>query len=80
MVVSQQRSWLRHYARNRKVAGYNPYELIGLFNWPNYSSRTTALRVTSACSRNEYQEFPGGVKGQPAHKADNLTAIYESTL
>jgi hypothetical protein len=32
-----------------------------------------ALGVDSASNRNEYQEFPGGVKGRPARKADNHT-------
>jgi hypothetical protein len=34
--------------------------------------------VASPSNRNEYQEsFWGGGKGQPAHKADKLTAICE---
>jgi hypothetical protein len=37
------RSWLRHYATSRKVAGSNPEEVIELFNRLNPSSRTMAL-------------------------------------
>jgi hypothetical protein len=36
------RSWLRHYATSRKVAGSTPDE-VDFFNWPNPSSRTMAL-------------------------------------
>jgi hypothetical protein len=41
------RSWLRYYyATSRKVAGSNPDQITGFFNWPNPSSRTMALRST----------------------------------
>jgi hypothetical protein len=40
------RSWIRHYATSRKVTGSIPDEVIGFFNWPNPSSRTTALGST----------------------------------
>jgi hypothetical protein len=54
-----------------------PDEVIGFFNGPNPSSRTTAQGSThSASNRNEYQEIPGG-KGRPAGKAHNLTDICE---
>jgi hypothetical protein len=56
----------------RKVAGASPDE-VDFFNWPNPSSRTM---VDSASNRNEYQEF-SWVKGRPARKADNPTAICE---
>jgi hypothetical protein len=50
-----------------------------LFNWSNPSSRTMALGstqpLTEMCTRN----LPGG-KGRPARKADNLTAICESSV
>jgi hypothetical protein len=29
---TEYRSWLRHYATSRKVAGSNPDEVIGFFN------------------------------------------------
>jgi hypothetical protein len=53
-----ERSWLRHYAASRNVAGSNPVEVIGFFNWANYSSRS----VVSDSNRNEYQESSWGVK------------------
>jgi hypothetical protein len=42
---TQSRSWLRHYATNRKAAGSSSDEM-DLFNWPNPSSRTVALGST----------------------------------
>jgi hypothetical protein len=53
------------YATSRKVAGSIPGEFIRFFNLPNLSSRTRNLL---------------GGKGRPARKADNLTAISESTV
>jgi hypothetical protein len=41
---AQSRSW--HYTTNRKVAGFVPDEVIGVFNWPNPSSRIMALVST----------------------------------
>ena len=40
------RSWLRHYATNRKVWGSIPDGVIGIFHWHNPSSRTMALGLT----------------------------------
>jgi hypothetical protein len=40
---TQYRSWLRHYATSRKVAGSTPDQVIEYFNWPNNCSRTMAL-------------------------------------
>jgi hypothetical protein len=39
-------SWLRHYAKRRKVAGSIPFDGIRLHCWPNPSSHTTALGST----------------------------------
>jgi hypothetical protein len=36
--------------------------------------------VDTASNRNKYQEFSWGVKGRPARKADNITAIYKPTV
>jgi hypothetical protein len=58
------RSWLRHYATSRKVAGSISNEVMGFFTWPN--------PPTEMSTRN----LPGG-KGRPARKTDNLTAICE---
>ena len=40
------RSWLRHCATNRKVAGSIPDGVIGIFHWYNLSGRTMALGLT----------------------------------
>ena len=40
------RSWLRHCATSRKVAGSIPDGIIGIFHWLNPSVRTTALGST----------------------------------
>jgi hypothetical protein len=50
------RSWLRHCATSRKVAGSIPYGLIGIFHWHNPSGRGLSS------NRNEYQEYFLGVK------------------
>jgi hypothetical protein len=43
----RQRSWVRHYARSRKVTGSIHIQVIGFsFNLPNSSSRTMALGST----------------------------------
>jgi hypothetical protein len=73
---SRQRSWLIHYATSRKVAGSTPDRSLDfLINltfpaplWP--CARLSLLTETS--TRNLL-----GVKGRPARKADNLTAICE---
>jgi hypothetical protein len=68
------RSWLRHYATRRKVAGSSQDE-VNFFNLPNPSSRTMALGLTQPLT-----EMRGGGKGRPARTADNLTAICEPTV
>jgi hypothetical protein len=40
------RSWLRHCATNRKVAGSIPDIVTGIFHWHNPSGRTMALGST----------------------------------
>jgi hypothetical protein len=42
------RSWLRHCATCRKVAGSIPYKLLAIFHWLNPSGRTTALGSTQS--------------------------------
>jgi hypothetical protein len=49
------------------------------FNWPNPSSLTMALGSTQTLTEMSTGIFLG-VKGRPARKADNLTAIYESIV
>jgi hypothetical protein len=61
LYISYARSWLRHYATNRKVAGSNPYEEIGFyFNLPNSSSRTVALGSTQPLIEVSTRNLPGG--------------------
>jgi hypothetical protein len=44
--------WIKiHYAKSQKVASSIPHEVIGLFNWPNPSSRTVALGSTQPLPR-----------------------------
>jgi hypothetical protein len=67
---------LRQYATSRKVAGSIPDDVIGFFKWPNPCSRTMALASTKPLTEMSIRKLPGG-KGQPACKADNLTATCE---
>jgi hypothetical protein len=63
------------------VAGSSPDKVDFFFNVPNPSSRTTPLGSTQPVTEMRemsHRNLPGGgVKGRPAHKADNLTAIFE---
>jgi hypothetical protein len=56
-----------------------PMRLLDFCNLPNPSSRTVALRSTQSLTELSTRNLPGGSggKGQPARKADNLTAICE---
>jgi hypothetical protein len=49
---------------------------VDFFNLPNHSSRTMALGSTQPLTEMSTRNLPG-VKGRPARKADNLTAINE---
>jgi hypothetical protein len=71
-----ERSWLGHYATNRKVAGWIPDEVIEFFNLPNPSSRTMALVSTQPVTEMSTRNLPEGT-GRPARKTDNLTIICE---
>jgi hypothetical protein len=53
-----------------------PDEIIGIFIWPNPSSRIMALRSTLPLTEMSTRKFSVG-KGRSARKADNLTAICE---
>jgi len=64
---TQWRSWLRHCATSRKVAGLIPDGVIGIFHCHNPSGRTIyGPGVDSASNRNEYQECFLGVKAAGA--------------
>jgi hypothetical protein len=45
-----------------------------IFNWPNPSSRTVALRLTQPLTEMNTRELPWG-EGRPARESDSLTAI-----
>jgi hypothetical protein len=55
--VTRWRSWLRHCATSRKVAGSIPYGVNGILHWHNPSSPTMALELTEPLNRNKYQEY-----------------------
>jgi hypothetical protein len=57
-------------------AGSIPDEVTRFFNWPNPSSRNTALESTQPVTGMSIRNLPGS-KGRPAREADNLTAICE---
>jgi hypothetical protein len=71
-------SWLKHCVTSRIVAGPIPDEVIGFFNYPNFSSRTGALRSTQHLIEMSTRNLPG-CKGRPVRKVD-LTAIYEPII
>jgi hypothetical protein len=54
------RSWLRHYATRRKVAGSSPDEVIGFFNLPNPSSHTMAVGSTQPQTEMSTRNLPEG--------------------
>jgi hypothetical protein len=54
-------------------------EVIGFFGSPNTSSLTMALGTTQSLTEMSSRNLPGD-KGRPAHKADNLTPIFEPTV
>jgi hypothetical protein len=64
---------------SQKVVGLIPDEVTEFFVWPNPSSRNMALESTQPLTEMSTRNIPGS-NGRPARKADNLTAIYESTL
>jgi hypothetical protein len=73
---TRERSWLRHHATSRKVAGSSPDEVDFFFNLPNLSSFTMALGSTQPLTEMVPGIFLGG-KERPARKADNFTDICE---
>jgi hypothetical protein len=57
------RSWLRHYATSRKVAGLSPGE-VDFFNLPNPFSRTVALGSTKPLTEISTRNLHGGKGGR----------------
>ena len=68
------RSWLRHCATNRMVAGSIPDGVIGIFQWLNPSGRTMALRSTRPLTGISTRNLPCDVK-TAVRMADNLTTF-----
>ena len=60
------RSWLRHYATSRKVAGSIPDFVIGIFHWLNPSDRTMALGSTQPLTEMSTWNIFWGVKAAGA--------------
>jgi hypothetical protein len=56
--------------------GSIPDKAIGFFSYTKPSSHTMALGSTQALAEMSTRNIPRG-NGQPARKADTLTAIYE---
>jgi hypothetical protein len=52
---------------------------VDIFNLPNPSSRTMALRSTQPLRETSTRNLPGGKK-RPARRADNLAAVYEPNV
>jgi hypothetical protein len=67
-----------HYATSWKVTGLIPEKITGFSYLPKPSSCTMALESTQPLTEMSTRNLPGG-KDQPAHKADNLTAICEGS-
>jgi hypothetical protein len=60
------RSWLRHCATNRRVAGSVPDGAIGLFHWHNPSGRTMALGLTQPLTEMRTRNISWGIKAAGA--------------
>jgi hypothetical protein len=56
------RSWLRHCATSRKVAGSIPDSLIGIFHFHNPPGRTMALGLTQRLTEMSTRNVSGEVK------------------
>jgi hypothetical protein len=64
------RSWLRHCATNRKVAGSIPDGVIGIFHWHNPFDRTMTLGSTQPLTEMSTRNI-----SWPLPRADNLTTF-----
>ena len=60
------RTWLRHCATNRKVAGSIPDGVIGIFHWHNPSCRILALVLTEPLTEMSTRNISWGVKAAGA--------------
>jgi len=71
---TQYRSWLRHCATSRKVAGSNSDGVTGIFHWHNPSGRTMALGLTQPLTEMSTRNISWGLR-RPVRRADNLTTL-----
>jgi hypothetical protein len=74
------RSWLRHCATSRKVAGSIPNVVIGIFHWHNPSGRTMGLGSTPPLTQMITGHIsPGGGGGGergPGPRAETRTPFF----
>jgi len=68
------RSWFRHCATSRKVAGSIPGGVIGVFHKHNRSGRTMALVSTQPLTEMSTRNIFWGV-GRPVGREDNITTF-----
>ena len=68
------RSWLRHCATSRKVAGSIPDGVIGFFHLHNFSGRAMALGSTQPLTEMSTRNVSWGLR-RPVRRADNLTSF-----
>jgi hypothetical protein len=68
------RSWLRHCATSRKVAGSIPDGVIGIFHCHNFSGRTMTLGLTQLLTEMSTRNISGGLRW-PVRRADNPTTF-----
>ena len=68
------RSWLRHCATSRKVAGSIPDCVIENFHWHNTSGRTMALELTQDLTEMSTRNISWGKDGR-LPRANNLTTF-----
>ena len=66
------RSWLRHCATSRKVAGSIPDGVIGIFHLRNPSGRTVALGLTQPLTEMSTTNISSGCKGGRSVGLTNL--------
>ena len=60
------RSWLRHCATSRKVAGPIPVDVIGISHWHNPSGRTMTLGMTQPLTEMSARNISLGIKAAGA--------------
>ena len=72
LVGTRWRSWLRHCATSRKVAGSIPDGVIGIFYCQNPSCPHYGTGVDLTSNRNEYQEYFLEFKGG---RCEGLTTL-----